>query len=74
LCINTNEVELAHLYYLPKSHKAGIPLWTIISGLKHPTVKISKFLDDLLRPLFDQMAVETTINSGFELIKKIQEI
>ena len=73
LCINPNEVELAHLYYLPKLHKFGTPLRPVISGLKHPTIKISKFLDDLLRPLFDQMASKTTITSGFELVKKLQE-
>ena len=70
LSIKSNEVELAHLYYLPKAHKPGTPLRPIISGLKHPTVKISKYLDDLLRPLFDQMASKTTVTSGFELIKK----
>ncbi|CAF1365955.1 unnamed protein product [Rotaria sordida] len=73
LCINSNEVELAHLYYLPKAHKPGIPLRPIISGLKHPTIKISKFLDELLRPLFDKMASETTVTSGFELVKQLQK-
>ncbi|CAF2801730.1 unnamed protein product [Rotaria sp. Silwood2] len=72
LSINPNEVELAHLYYLPKAHKPGTPLRPVISGLKHPTVKISKFLDDLLRPLFDQMALKTTVTSGFELVKQLQ--
>ncbi|CAF4290470.1 unnamed protein product, partial [Rotaria sp. Silwood2] len=52
LCINPNEVELAHLYYLPKAHKQDTPIRPIVLGLKHSTVKISKFLDDLLRPLF----------------------
>ncbi|CAF1559014.1 unnamed protein product, partial [Rotaria sp. Silwood1] len=73
LCINPCEVELAHLYYLPKAHKPGTPLRPIVSGLKHPTIKISKFLDELLRPLFDKMAVKTTVNSGFELIKQLLE-
>ncbi|CAF1510802.1 unnamed protein product, partial [Rotaria sordida] len=73
LSIKLNEVELAHLYYLPKAHKPGTPLRPIISGLKHPTIKISKFLDDLLRPLFDKMPQDTTIISGFELIKKLNE-
>ncbi|CAF2801657.1 unnamed protein product [Rotaria sp. Silwood2] len=73
LCINPCEVELAQLYYLPKAHKLGTPLRPIISGLKHPTIKISKFLDELLRPLFDKMAQETTVTSGFELVKKLQE-
>ncbi|CAF4392178.1 unnamed protein product [Rotaria sp. Silwood2] len=72
LSIKSNEVELAHLYYLPKAHKAGTPLRPIISGLKHPTIKISKFLDDLLRPLFDKMAIESTVISGYELVKQLQ--
>ena len=73
LSINPNEVELAHLYYHPKAHKPGTPLRPIISGLRHPTIKISKFLDDLLRPLFNDMAKETTIESGFELIKQLEK-
>ena len=72
LCIKSNEVELAHLYYLPKAHKPGTPLRPIVSGLKHPTIKISKFLDDLLRPLFNQMASKTTVNSGFDLVKHLR--
>ncbi|CAF5039469.1 unnamed protein product, partial [Rotaria sp. Silwood1] len=72
LCINPNEVELAHLYYLPKAHKPGTPLRPIISGLKHPTVRISKFLDESLRPLFDKMALKLTVTSGFELVKQLQ--
>ncbi|CAF3961934.1 unnamed protein product [Rotaria sp. Silwood1] len=55
------------------THKPGTPLRPIISGLKHPTIKVSKFLDDLLRPLFDKMAQETTVTSGFELVKKLQK-
>ncbi|CAF4020837.1 unnamed protein product [Rotaria sp. Silwood1] len=70
LSIKSNEVELAHLYYLPKAHKLDTPLRPIISGLKHPTIKISKFLDELLRPLFDKMASNTTVTSGTEVIKQ----
>ncbi|CAF1584040.1 unnamed protein product, partial [Didymodactylos carnosus] len=73
LCVKADEAELAHLYYLPKAHKSGTPLRPIISGLKHPSIKISKFLDNLLRPLFDQMALKTTVTSGFELYQKLQQ-
>ncbi|CAF4161381.1 unnamed protein product [Rotaria magnacalcarata] len=73
LSIKPNEVELAHLYYLPKAHERGTPLRPIVSELKHPTIKISKFLDELLRPLFDQMTLKTTLTSGFELVKYVQE-
>jgi len=73
LCSNPNEVQLAHLYFLPKAHKLNTPLRPIVSGLKHPTIKISKFLDKLLRPLFDQMASDTTSTTGSEVIKKLNE-
>jgi hypothetical protein len=73
LSININESKLAHLYYLPKAHKPGTPLRPIISGLKHPTIKISKFLDGLLRPLFNTMAVNTTVASGSELLERFND-
>ncbi|CAF3929282.1 unnamed protein product [Rotaria sp. Silwood1] len=71
--IKSNEVELAHLYYLPKAHKLGTPLRPIISGLKHPTIRISKFLDELLRPLFDKITSNTTVTSGTKVIKQLHE-
>lgn len=64
---------MAHLYYLPKAHKPGTPLRSIISGLKYPTIKVSKFLDNLLQPFFNQIAIQTTVTSGFELIKLLQQ-
>ncbi|CAF1570822.1 unnamed protein product [Rotaria magnacalcarata] len=73
LCVKPDEVKLPHLYYLPKTHKAGTPLRPIVSGLKHPTIKISKYLDELLRSLFDKIALKTTVTSGFEGIKQLHE-
>ena len=73
LCVDRNDVELSHLYYLPKAHKVGTPLRPIISGLRHPTIKISKLLDLLLRPLFDQISSATTVNSGFDLVKQLRQ-
>ncbi|CAF3625635.1 unnamed protein product [Rotaria sp. Silwood1] len=73
LSIKPNEVELAHLYYLPKAHKPGAPLRPIISGLNHPTIKISKFLDELIRPLFNKITSNTTATSGTELIKQLHQ-
>ncbi len=73
LSVKPDEVELSHLYYLPKAHKLNTPLRPIIAGLKHPTIKISRFLDNLLRPLFNQMAKEDTVDSASELIKKLDQ-
>ena len=73
LSINRTDVELSHLYYLPKAHKPGTPLRPIICGLRHPTIKISRFLDDLLRTLFNKMARPTTVDSDFELVKRLNQ-
>ena len=71
--VNTEEAELAHLYFLPKAHKPGTPLRPIVAGLKSPTIKISKWLDAILRPLFDQMAASTSILNGVQLISMLEQ-
>ncbi|CAF2025721.1 unnamed protein product, partial [Rotaria magnacalcarata] len=53
--------ELAHLYFNPKTHKDGIPVRPIESTIHASTTKISKFLDKILRPIFDDKCKETTI-------------
>ncbi|CAF4858579.1 unnamed protein product [Rotaria socialis] len=73
LCVKPSEAKLAHLYYLPKTHKPGTPLRPIVSGLKHPTIKISTYLDQLLRPLFNKVGLKTTTTSGFEVMKQVYE-
>ncbi|CAF3732621.1 unnamed protein product [Rotaria sp. Silwood1] len=73
LKVNKEEAELAHLYFLPKSHKPGTPLRPIMSGLKSPTIAISRWLDSLLRPLFDRLASENTIENGTQLIKQVEK-
>lgn len=73
LRIKKEDAELAHLYFLPKAHKLGTPLRPIMSGLKSPTIKISKWLDGILRPLFDRIACETNILNGAQLIKQVEK-
>ena len=43
LRVDRDDTELAHLYFLPKAHKPNTPLRPIMSGLKSPTIKISKW-------------------------------
>ena len=52
---NYEEAELPDLYCNPNDHKVGEPLRLIVSGMKSPTQRISAFLDQLLRPIFDQL-------------------
>ena len=60
---NASECELPHLYYNPKDHKIGEPLRPIVSGMKSPTQKISAFLDQIIRPIFDSLTTSSLANS-----------
>ncbi|CAF0922435.1 unnamed protein product [Didymodactylos carnosus] len=52
-------------------HKPNTALRPIIVGLKHSTIKISKYLGELLRPLFDRISYSTSITSGSQVIKQM---
>ncbi|CAF5208651.1 unnamed protein product, partial [Rotaria magnacalcarata] len=65
-------VQLAYLYFIPKPHKAGAPLRPIVSSMSMPTTGISKFLDKLIRPIFDKHARSTTIIDGVDLIHRLE--
>ena len=69
---NPQEAELPHLYYNPKDHKVGEPLRPIVSGMKSPTQKISAFLDQIIRPIFDQLTPYSLRNS-IELLKHLKK-
>ena len=43
-----------------------------MSGLKSPTIAISKWLDDLLRPLFNRLAHAASTVNGVQLIKQVE--
>jgi len=68
---NPTEAELPHLYYNPKDHKVGEPLRPIVSGMKSPTQKISAFLDQIIRPIFDKFTPYSLSNS-IELLKHLK--
>ncbi|CAM4834592.1 unnamed protein product [Rotaria magnacalcarata] len=65
-------VQLAYLYFIPKPHKARTPLRPILSSMNMPTTGISKFLDKLIRPIFDKHARSTTIIGGVDLIQRLE--
>ena len=43
-----------------------------MAGLKSPTIAMSRWLDGLLRPLFDCLACNTTIPNGVQLLKQVE--
>ncbi|CAM4916398.1 unnamed protein product [Rotaria socialis] len=68
-----NKIELAYMYFLPKPHKKGTPLRPIINTIHAVTARISKFLDQKLRPLFDRYVRSTTIVDGVDLLHQIDQ-
>lgn len=72
LKVNKKETELVHLYFLHKAHDPQTSLRLIMSGLKSPTIRISKWLDGSLRPLFDRSACDITIGNGVQLIRQVE--
>ncbi|CAF1676355.1 unnamed protein product, partial [Adineta ricciae] len=70
---NRQQTELPYMYNLPKPHKKGTPLRPIMNTIHGATTKISKFLDRLIRPLFDKYVRQTTIVDGVDLLDKFQK-
>ncbi|CAM4791847.1 unnamed protein product, partial [Rotaria magnacalcarata] len=66
------KIQLAYLYFIPKPHKPGTPLRPIVSSMNMPTTGISKFLDKLIRLIFDKHARSTTIIDGVDLIHRLE--
>ncbi|CAF4113515.1 unnamed protein product [Rotaria magnacalcarata] len=60
---SNSDSELPHLYYNPKDHKIGESLRPIVSGMKSPLTKISTFLDQNIRPIFDHPTPYSLPNS-----------
>ncbi|CAF2093802.1 unnamed protein product, partial [Rotaria magnacalcarata] len=65
--------EVAHLYFNPKTHKDRIPVRPIESTIHAAATKISKFLDKILRPVFDVKCKDTTIIDGASLITELSK-
>ena len=68
------ESESPHLYHKPKDHTLGEPLRPVVSGMKSPLAKLSSFLDQIIRPLFDKHTAYSLLNSiiFFHYIKDFQ--
>ncbi|CAF1515433.1 unnamed protein product [Rotaria magnacalcarata] len=68
-----DDVRLSYMYFNPKPHKAGTPLRPIMNTIKAVTRPISDFLDELIRPIFDQYNKDNTIIDGVNLIKRLKQ-
>ncbi|CAF2729183.1 unnamed protein product [Rotaria sp. Silwood2] len=69
----TINLELGHYHGLPKPHKPGTPLRPIIASIHAPATIISKFLNDLLAPIYLHIAREMTFINGIDVIGKLEK-
>ncbi|CAF4782486.1 unnamed protein product, partial [Rotaria sp. Silwood2] len=67
------KTQLAYMYFLPKAHKTETPLRPIINTIHAATTKISKFLDQSIRPLFNRFVRHTTIVDGADLLDQLHK-
>ncbi|CAF4250483.1 unnamed protein product [Rotaria sp. Silwood2] len=68
-----HNLELGHYHGLPKPHKPGTPLRPIIACIHGSTSSISKFVNDLLAPIFLNVAREATFINGIDAIRKLEK-
>ncbi|CAF2215847.1 unnamed protein product [Rotaria magnacalcarata] len=68
-----NQLELGHYHGLPKPHKPNTPLRPIIACTNEPTTLVSKFLNDLLAPIFLSVVRETTFINDIDVIRKLEK-
>ncbi|UYV77791.1 EPM2AIP1 [Cordylochernes scorpioides] len=61
----------AYIYGLPKLHKPGIPLRTIVAYYLSPAAPLAKFLNSFLTPILRNSNNHTTINSIPTFIQEI---
>ncbi|CAF3467602.1 unnamed protein product [Rotaria socialis] len=66
-------VELAYMYYNPKTHKNPITLRPIMNTIHAATTGISRFLDQSIRPLFDKHAQPRPIIDGGHLLRQLEQ-
>ncbi|CAM4985057.1 unnamed protein product [Rotaria socialis] len=70
---NRDTLELAHLYFIPKSHKPDYSLRSIVAAIHAPTTMMSQYLNDLLAPIYLQVARNTTVINDIDLIRNLEQ-
>ncbi|CAF1427583.1 unnamed protein product [Rotaria sordida] len=73
MCPNVKTCKLAYMYFNSKTHKDGTPFRPIMNTIDSPTTKISRLLDRLIRPIFNEKVTDTNIIDGAHLIKRLRQ-
>ncbi|CAF0856088.1 unnamed protein product [Adineta steineri] len=68
-----DKLELAHLHALTKVHKPDIPIRPILAGINCPTALLSKFLNNLLAPIYLKVTAELTFTNSVQLVQSLEK-
>ena len=68
-----SKVELAYMYFNPKTHKEPMSLRPIMNTIHASTRGISHLLDRLIRPLFDRHARPRPIVDSGHLLRQLEQ-
>ncbi|CAM4814946.1 unnamed protein product [Rotaria magnacalcarata] len=67
-----DSVKLSYMYFNPKPHKEGTPVRPIMNTIAAVTREISTFLDESIRPIYDEHNRVNTFVDGVNLISRLQ--
>ncbi|GAB0086745.1 hypothetical protein DMENIID0001_009140 [Sergentomyia squamirostris] len=70
--LTTHNSRTPRMYGQPKIHKPNTPLREIVSCIKAPTYKLSKFLNGLLAPVANKD--QYSVKDSYEFVQRIQQI
>ncbi|CAF3112818.1 unnamed protein product [Rotaria sp. Silwood2] len=69
----SDSLEVGHYHGLSKPHKPGTPLRPIVASIHAPATLASKFLNDLLAPIYLTVAHKYTFINNIDVIRKLEK-
>ncbi|CAF4389634.1 unnamed protein product, partial [Adineta steineri] len=64
-----NNLELGHYHGIPKPHKPDTPLRPIVASIHAPATLASKFLNDILAPIYLKVNRKYTFINDIDVIR-----
>ncbi|CAF1056727.1 unnamed protein product [Adineta steineri] len=68
-----NSLELGHYHGIPKPHKPETPLRPIVASIHAPATLASKFLNDVLAPIYLKVNRKYTFINDIDVIRQLEQ-
>ncbi|CAF1366022.1 unnamed protein product [Adineta ricciae] len=70
--IMRSKVRLDYLFFLPDTRKSEVPVQPIMVSCQSPFANISRLLNRLIEPIYDQVALHDTFFKGSDAIQALE--